>query len=78
MKSAFRHMQILVHRKMVFGRQAREQILRPGTTYEEQPIIDQADVEHLRTNIEQPADVCDSTALHDPAFLSRAQAQVYR
>jgi len=54
------------HRKspyqMVFGRKPREQILRPGTTCEEQPIIDQADVEHLLTDIEQPAEIHESTA----------------
>lgn len=65
---------------MVFGRQPHEQILRPGTTYEEQPIIDQADVEHLLTNIEQPADVHghESTTQLDPAFMCKAQAQVHQ
>ena len=50
---------------MVFGRKLREQILRPGTTCEEQPIIDQAVVEHLLTDIEQPAEIHESTAQLD-------------
>ncbi|KAL0051952.1 hypothetical protein WJX82_005261 [Trebouxia sp. C0006] len=32
-----------------------EQILRPGITYEEQPIFDQADIQHLLVDIEHHA-----------------------
>ncbi|KAL0039753.1 hypothetical protein WJX77_006913 [Trebouxia sp. C0004] len=55
-------------------RKPREQISRPGTTCEEQPIIDLADVEHLLTDIEQPAEIHESTAQHDQPAVQPEQS----
>ena len=51
--------------EVVFGTKPREQILRPGTTYEEQPLIDDEDVADLLNDRQQPAQVDQSVAEHD-------------